>query len=313
MSRSATARPPRCPIRQAPSATSSARTRCSSCRTSRAATPRCCACCGRAASSLLRLPPAQEEIGERARTARLRPGPVERRLLARPATRTRSTAAGFEILRAADLERHIRQTYQVLGRTASERAGDRRRTPPRGTGCWRSPSRACRSKIAIDRGEFGWGMFVARKPGRAAQRLPAEIKRRSRTSSPSAQGSCRPAGYSPTRAPPMDSYVPVEYDVTITDSLTSSRRKPRYPARNMLKVTDLSKEPGAATGTRSRGCRTTLRHRAVTCGGRLTHRFGTVAGPRSAAHHRLGPGAARPVGGPRDVRSRSSTTGWSCG
>jgi hypothetical protein len=35
----------------------------------------------------------------------------------------------------------------------------------------------------------------------------------------------------------------VEFDVTITDSLTSSRRKPRYPSRNMLKVTDLSRDP----------------------------------------------------------------------
>jgi len=35
----------------------------------------------------------------------------------------------------------------------------------------------------------------------------------------------------------------VEYDVTITDSLSTSRRKPRYPARNMLKVVDLSREP----------------------------------------------------------------------
>jgi hypothetical protein len=35
----------------------------------------------------------------------------------------------------------------------------------------------------------------------------------------------------------------VEFDVTITDSLTSSRRKPRYPARNMLKVVDLSRDP----------------------------------------------------------------------
>ncbi|GGQ13437.1 family 3 encapsulin nanocompartment shell protein [Streptosporangium pseudovulgare] len=35
----------------------------------------------------------------------------------------------------------------------------------------------------------------------------------------------------------------VEYDVTITDSLTSSRRKPRYPARNMIKVVDLSRDP----------------------------------------------------------------------
>ncbi len=34
----------------------------------------------------------------------------------------------------------------------------------------------------------------------------------------------------------------VEYDVTITDSLTSSRRKRRYPARNMFKIVDLSRE-----------------------------------------------------------------------
>jgi hypothetical protein len=35
----------------------------------------------------------------------------------------------------------------------------------------------------------------------------------------------------------------VEYDVTITDSLTSSRRKRRYPARNMMKIVDLSTNP----------------------------------------------------------------------
>ena len=35
----------------------------------------------------------------------------------------------------------------------------------------------------------------------------------------------------------------VDYDVTVTDSLTSSRRKPRHPARNMLKVVDLSRDP----------------------------------------------------------------------
>ncbi len=32
----------------------------------------------------------------------------------------------------------------------------------------------------------------------------------------------------------------VEFPITITDSLTSSRRKPRYPCRNMFKVVDLS-------------------------------------------------------------------------
>jgi hypothetical protein len=35
----------------------------------------------------------------------------------------------------------------------------------------------------------------------------------------------------------------VEYDVTITDSLTSSRRKPRNPARTMFKVVDLARDP----------------------------------------------------------------------
>ncbi|MFG1793243.1 family 3 encapsulin nanocompartment shell protein [Nocardia sp. NPDC049149] len=35
----------------------------------------------------------------------------------------------------------------------------------------------------------------------------------------------------------------VEYDVTITDTLTSSRRKSRYPARNIFKAIDLSRDP----------------------------------------------------------------------
>jgi len=35
----------------------------------------------------------------------------------------------------------------------------------------------------------------------------------------------------------------VEYDFTITDRLTSMRRKPRYPARNILRVVDLSRDP----------------------------------------------------------------------
>jgi hypothetical protein len=35
----------------------------------------------------------------------------------------------------------------------------------------------------------------------------------------------------------------VEYDVSIPGTLTSSRRKPRHPARNMLKVVDLSRDP----------------------------------------------------------------------
>jgi hypothetical protein len=34
----------------------------------------------------------------------------------------------------------------------------------------------------------------------------------------------------------------IEYDVTITDSLTSSRRKPRHPVRSVLSVVDLSRQ-----------------------------------------------------------------------
>lgn len=34
----------------------------------------------------------------------------------------------------------------------------------------------------------------------------------------------------------------VDFDVTITDSLTSTRRKPRYPTRNMFKIVNLSAE-----------------------------------------------------------------------
>jgi hypothetical protein len=35
----------------------------------------------------------------------------------------------------------------------------------------------------------------------------------------------------------------VDYDVSIPGTLTSSRRKPRHPARNMLKVVDLARDP----------------------------------------------------------------------
>jgi hypothetical protein len=35
----------------------------------------------------------------------------------------------------------------------------------------------------------------------------------------------------------------VEFDVTITDGLSSLRRKPRYPARNMFKIVNLSVQP----------------------------------------------------------------------
>lgn len=74
------------------------------------------------------------------------------------------TAAGFEVVRAEDLERHIRQTYQVLGRTARERAGT---VPDVAAREWMLAFADSCLQIqgAIDRGEFSWAMIVARKPG----------------------------------------------------------------------------------------------------------------------------------------------------
>lgn len=70
---------------------------------------------------------------------------------------------GFEILLARNLESHIRQTYRVLGKVAKERAGA---TSDAAARDWMLAfSHSCgQIEIAIDDGEFGWGMFVARRP-----------------------------------------------------------------------------------------------------------------------------------------------------
>jgi sarcosine/dimethylglycine N-methyltransferase len=72
--------------------------------------------------------------------------------------------AGFEILLARNLEHHIRQTYRVLGKTARERAGT---TPDATARDWMLAfSESCAEiQVAIHHGEFGWGIFVARKRG----------------------------------------------------------------------------------------------------------------------------------------------------
>jgi ubiquinone/menaquinone biosynthesis C-methylase UbiE len=71
--------------------------------------------------------------------------------------------AGFEIILVRNLERHIKQTYRVLGRTARERAAQTADTAARE---WMLAfSASCAEiQVAIDHGEFGWGIFVARKP-----------------------------------------------------------------------------------------------------------------------------------------------------
>ena len=71
--------------------------------------------------------------------------------------------AGFEIVLARDLGSHIKKTYRVLGRTAIERAET---TPDKAARDWMLAfAESCGEiQIAIDQGEFGWGIFVARKP-----------------------------------------------------------------------------------------------------------------------------------------------------
>jgi ubiquinone/menaquinone biosynthesis C-methylase UbiE len=71
--------------------------------------------------------------------------------------------AGFEILLARNLESHIRQTYRVLGATARERAGT---TTDEAARDWMLAfAESCTEiQVAIDHSEFGWGIFVARKP-----------------------------------------------------------------------------------------------------------------------------------------------------
>lgn len=72
--------------------------------------------------------------------------------------------AGFGIAGATDLERHIKQTYRVLGAMATERAQTASDEAARD---WmRGFAESCgQIQAAIERGEFGWGMFVATKPG----------------------------------------------------------------------------------------------------------------------------------------------------
>jgi ubiquinone/menaquinone biosynthesis C-methylase UbiE len=72
------------------------------------------------------------------------------------------TAAGFEIIMARNLDDHIRQTYRVLGKTALARA---QVTADQAASAWMTAfAESCEEiQIAIDNGEFGWGILVARK------------------------------------------------------------------------------------------------------------------------------------------------------
>ena len=74
--------------------------------------------------------------------------------------------AGFEIVLGLNLAGHLRQTYRVLGRTATERAGAT--ADPAARDWMLAFAESCEQmQVAIAAGEFGWGMVVARKPARA--------------------------------------------------------------------------------------------------------------------------------------------------
>lgn len=72
-------------------------------------------------------------------------------------------AAGFEIIVARDLDRHIRRTYELLGMTATERAA--MTADPAAREWMLAFAKSCAEiGTAIDHGEFSWGMITARKP-----------------------------------------------------------------------------------------------------------------------------------------------------
>lgn len=73
------------------------------------------------------------------------------------------SSAGFADIAATDLDRHIKQTYRVLGAMATERAQSTEDAA--GRDWMRAFAASCEQiQAAIGRGEFGWGMFAARKP-----------------------------------------------------------------------------------------------------------------------------------------------------
>ncbi len=71
--------------------------------------------------------------------------------------------AGFVVTHARNLEPQIRQTYRVIGKSATERAAQTE--DPAAREWMLTFAESCGEiELAIDRGEFGWGIFVARKP-----------------------------------------------------------------------------------------------------------------------------------------------------
>ena len=72
-------------------------------------------------------------------------------------------SAGFDVVLARSLDGQISQTYRVLGKTARSRASET--GDPAARDWMLEFARSCGEiQAAIGDGEFGWGIFVARKP-----------------------------------------------------------------------------------------------------------------------------------------------------
>jgi sarcosine/dimethylglycine N-methyltransferase len=71
--------------------------------------------------------------------------------------------AGFEIRLARELSPHLKRTYEVLGEVAAERAAQA--VDPAAREWMLAFSASCvEIGVAIDDGEFGWGVLVAERP-----------------------------------------------------------------------------------------------------------------------------------------------------
>jgi ubiquinone/menaquinone biosynthesis C-methylase UbiE len=71
--------------------------------------------------------------------------------------------AGFRIRVARELSPHLKRTYQVLGKVAGQRA--QQTSNPAARDWMLAFAASCTEiEVAIDDGEFGWGVIVAEKP-----------------------------------------------------------------------------------------------------------------------------------------------------
>ena len=300
--------------RRTPSATWSARTRSSWCRTSRR-TPRtrCSGCCGRAGCS-----PSRTSCSRRRRSASGPAGTCTTGSAGTAATRWSATSrrwstpasrscSGCNLVRPpqADLPGARPDRGGAGGESTSDGGGPGLDAVVRGV--LRAHAGGHRRR-RVRLGD-GRGPQAGRRGGPVTAVRTDEVKRTMADVVAQRRAEMSPGRRFAEACAADGTAAAVDFDVTITDSLTSSRRKPRYPARNMLKVVDLSREPRVvvlarepAAGRRPGGGRRGHPPRA----GQpvpLARRCRSCCRPRPGCRCRTGSGRTR------RRSSRSSTTG----